>query len=103
MAKTIPALQWTAGIVWAQKNHRGLEGSLTVMLHVGNAVAFAPTGSKPEFTPVLGVIMGVHGLTNVDCVTEWFLPRNSKMTLSPAAAVTLDGENARAPPSPTRT
>jgi len=99
-AKTIPALQW---LVWAQKNQSGVEGSSMVILHDGNWVAPAGTAWKPESTPALGVVMIEHGLANVDCVTVWFLARNSKLMVSPERTVTFVGEKVRPPPSPTRT
>lgn len=92
-----------AGLVWAQKNQSGAETFWIVMLHVGKLVALAATGMKPELMPGAGVVCKVHGLANVDCVTEWFLALNSKLIVSPASRVTLVGLKARALLSPTVT
>jgi hypothetical protein len=100
-ANTIPAAQWTAGVVWAQKNHRGAVALSTVKLHEGNDVALAATNWKPESIPTVGVSISWHGLANVDWVTEWFFAWNSKTKVSPTFAVTLVGLNVRVPFPPT--
>lgn len=68
-ANTIPAVQWTAGTVWAQKNHKGVV-SVTWNVHTGSAVSVALTGWKPESIPVGD---RTQGAAKVDWVTEWFL------------------------------
>jgi len=100
MANTIPAWQWLAGVVWAQKNQSGAVALSMVMLHAGKLVAPAATGLKPELTPLF---KKVQGAANEDSVTEWFLERNSKLTVSPDWTLMLDGEKASWLPSPTRT
>jgi len=64
---TIPAAQWSAGLVCAQKNHNGELALLTVILHCGSWVAPAATAWKPESTPPDSF---VHGAAKLDCVTE---------------------------------
>jgi len=85
--KTIPAAQWSAGIVCAQKNQSGVV-TFTVKLNEGVIPAgAAATSWKPESMPDL-----THGAAKEDCVTEWFLASNVKMTLSPIVTlVMLDG------------
>lgn len=85
--KTMPAAQWSAGIVCAQKNQSGVV-TFTVKLNEGVIPAgAAATSWKPESIPAL-----THGVGKVDCVTEWFLLSNVKITLSPMVTlVMLDG------------
>jgi len=64
--KTIPAAQWTAGLVWAQKNHRGLVALSTVKLHWGSSVALGATNWKPESMPWAGAVWIAHGVAKVD-------------------------------------
>jgi hypothetical protein len=74
-----------------------------VIFHTGKVEAPAATAWKPESTPVpLAVTKRVQGFANDDWVTEWFLPRNSKLIESPELTVTKDGENV-SPSIPTKT
>jgi hypothetical protein len=73
--------------VCLQKNQRG-SVELTVTEKDGTEVALAATGWKLESIPP---DMGRQGLANVDCVTEWFLGRKTKETISPMAAVICCG------------
>jgi len=68
----------------------------TVKLHCGKVVAPAGTGKKPESTPVVGVVICVHGAANVDWVTVWFLDWNWKAIVSPTFADTVSGLKVRA-------
>lgn len=67
------------------------------------------TGIKPEKKPatppaLVSADIGVHGLSKLDCATEWFLGQNWNWTMSPTAAVKSDGVNFRFPSlSPTCT
>jgi len=45
---------------------------------------------------------GTHGLSKLDCTTEWFPLRNQNVTFSPTLAVKLSGSKTK-PPSPTWT
>jgi len=74
-----------------------------VMLYVGKEVALAATGWKPELIPTVGVVTREQGSANVDCVREWFFAWNSKLIVSPALTVTLDGTKASSLLAPTVT
>ena len=52
---------------------------------------------------VLDSLRGVHGSANELWVAVWFLSMNWKVTLSPMFAVSVLGENSRAPFAPTMT
>ena len=66
---------------------------MTVTENVGNVVALAPTGTKPESIPrgVVPFTSGAQGDWKDDWVRVWFLAWNSKTTLSPIAASTKFG------------
>lgn len=57
-------------------------------------MSVAMTGMKPEKTLVTFecMEMGSHGLSKLDCVTEWFCGMNWNCTMSPTAAMMLFGE-----------
>jgi hypothetical protein len=105
MAKTIPALQWFAGVVCAQKNQRGAVELVMVIFHWGGAAPLRPAGGmawKPESTPRVGVVCLSQGLAKVDWVTLWFLAMKLNVTESPSLTVILLGVKVR-PPWPTMT
>jgi hypothetical protein len=60
---------YTAGLVCAQKNHRGLDALFAsrVILHCMVVLLFAATGWKPESTPPGARL---QGLVNVDWVAD---------------------------------
>jgi len=63
---------------------------------VGKSVEPLATGTNPDEIPtILGVtvvlVNCVQGAAKVDCVTVWFFEANTKVTISPAAAVILLG------------
>jgi len=89
---TIPFWQWVA---WRQKNQSG-EVSVKEKDQVGNSVALAATGMKPDEIPtMLGVtevlVSWVQGSTKDDWVEVWFLDVKTKVMMSPEEAVMLFG------------
>lgn len=72
---------------------------MTLKLKTGKVVAVAATGMNPESTPPA---IAAQGLAKVLWVRVWFLGWNSKVTISPTAAVTWFGEKVK-PEAPTTT
>ena len=73
MAITMPFWQWP---FCPQYNHIG-SVLLIMMVHTGISVASWDIGMNPELMPgVSGLdsLIGWHGLSKVDCATEWFCP-----------------------------
>jgi hypothetical protein len=70
-----------------QKNQRGVV-AFTVIENWGTFDALAATGWKLESIPPA---KGSHGAVNDDCVTVWFLGKKVKETVSPGAALILEG------------
>jgi hypothetical protein len=67
---------------------------VTWRVHAGNELALAATGMKPESKPtwfVVALVRRVQGAAKDDWVTVWFFDWNSKVTVSPTAAVTWLG------------
>jgi len=97
--KTIPALQWEVGAVWAQKNHWGLNVS----------TLYSTTKSPDTFLglnwlkPVLNPPWFIQGDARDDCVKVWLRARKVKMIRSPTSALTSIGRKARSPFAPTIT
>jgi hypothetical protein len=58
------------GLVWAQKNQRGVVALSTVIDHSGRLAAPDATGMNPESTPFVGVVSRTQGLAKVDWVTD---------------------------------
>jgi len=67
IAPTIPFMQWDAGSSTSQKYQIGWESSVIVKFHTGGELVLSlPTPDNPLLNPPS---IGVHGLSNVDCVT----------------------------------
>jgi len=73
-----------------QKNQRGVVESLILNEYTLTWPEVLTKGMKPELNPFSLVAVlncHAHGLAKLLWVTVWLPPRNSKLTMSPAAAV----------------
>ena len=106
---TIPTSQCGWGASCLQKNQMGAEVFVIVKFHVGNPPVVSGMKMLPESNPFP---RGSHGLSNEDCVMEWFpglgwistsncfstwdkdahTPEKVNITTSPSLAVTFAGE-----------
>lgn len=105
-AKTMPDWQWLLGLVCLQYTQIGAV-SLTVIVKVGNWLAFAITGMNPESKPACPIVLvwlrGAHGSAKELWVAVWFFVVNWNVICSPTSAVRLLGSNVSAPLAPTVT
>ena len=80
-----------------QKNQSGCEPFVMVRFHCGKDAEDEVLGGMKMFPESNPPAIGMHGLANVDCVTEWLpgTPEKVKRTMSPWLAVTLEGVNTK--------